>query len=354
MSAKPRFDEIDLLRGIACLAVVAFHYLWRGQLGGWVGATAPAWVGQVASFGDLGVHLFFIISGFVIFMSAQGATVREFFASRAGRLFPALWVAAPLTAGLAWLSQDDHFQVDLRTLLINLSLVPQYFHVEFVDGAYWSLAVELQFYLLIALVIAMGKLHRMELLLSIWLLLSIANWLRPVFPLQFWLAVHWAPFFSAGILAFMVRKSGLSRDRGLLYLACWILAVLYTYKPSAAGAPHTPEQMQHALIAGLVVSGFFVLFALIAFGRLSLRASALTRWAGLLTYPVYLLHQNIGYMGIEALAQRGIGLLPAAAAMTVLAIAAALVINRLVERPLGGWMRRQLQGKALAPRHASV
>ena len=38
-----RTHEIDLLRGLACLAVVMFHFLYRGQLDGWVSGEVPAW-----------------------------------------------------------------------------------------------------------------------------------------------------------------------------------------------------------------------------------------------------------------------------------------------------------------------
>ncbi|RZA28395.1 MAG: DUF1624 domain-containing protein, partial [Lysobacteraceae bacterium] len=101
-----RFHEIDYLRGFACLCVVAFHWFSRGpNLGLMPGVEFPQ-AEAVARYGYLGVHLFFMISGFVILMSAQGATPRSFAAARAARLYPALWVCATLTAGAAWLLQD--------------------------------------------------------------------------------------------------------------------------------------------------------------------------------------------------------------------------------------------------------
>ncbi|PXW97999.1 peptidoglycan/LPS O-acetylase OafA/YrhL [Sphaerotilus hippei] len=347
MAAPQRWDEIDLLRGLACLSVVGFHFFWRGQSADWITPHAPAWLEAIARYGDMGVSLFFMISGFVISLSARHRTVRQFVASRVARLYPALWVAAPLTAATAWLAHDGRFTVEGSTLLLNLTMVPQYFGVDFVDGAYWSLAVELQFYLLVVIALALGLMQRVEWLVGGWLLLSIVDLLRPVWPLEFWLAVHWAPLFGAGMLACQIRREGPSLDRWLLYAACWILALLFAWRadtdaPGPAGHAHDPW------IGLALLSGFFVLFIAIALDRWQLRASRLTRWAGLLTYPVYLLHQNIGYLAIEGLNRIGLDLVPAALLTTTAVGLLAVLVHRLVEQPLSLRLRRTLEGRRAA------
>lgn len=352
-SSKPRFDEIDLLRGLSCLAVVAFHYLWRGQVDHWVAEQAPTWLALPSSFGHLGVHLFFMISGFVIFMSAQGATVRGFAASRIARLYPALWVAAPLTAAAAWWSVSPFFQVDLKTLLVNLSLLPHHFKVAFVDGAYWSLAVEIQFYFLMALLVWRRSLDRIELWLVLWLALSVVNLVRPIYLLKLWLVVQWAPFFAAGIVAYRVRALGLTRERVWLYLCAWLLAVVYVVQTKHTGEPIVLTHVGVSIVNTAMVTLFFALFALIAMGRLSMKANFWTRWAGLLTYPVYLVHQNIGYIGIGWLHDKGVGLLPASALMLAITVAVSVAIAVRVEKPLGRALRQALQGPAARQKAAS-
>jgi len=88
-----RFYEIDLLRFIAAISVVFYHYAF-------IGVTRPDYnplvfpaLVPIAKYGYLGVELFFIISGYVVLLSAQGKTVRQFFVSRVTRLYPAYWVA---------------------------------------------------------------------------------------------------------------------------------------------------------------------------------------------------------------------------------------------------------------------
>lgn len=350
---KERFHEIDVLRGLACLMVVVFHYLHRGPEAGWITARASPLVDGLARYGYLGVHLFFIISGFVIFMSAEGATTRRFAASRVARLYPAFWFAAPLTALVAWLAASETFKVQLLQLAVNLTMAPHWFGVEFVDGAYWSLAVELHFYLLVALALATGLLARAEWLVGGWLLLSAANAVRPMFPLEFWLDAKWAPLFSAGICAYLIRTRGANVVRLGLFSVAYLLALGYTALPLlvAARAPGAASGDNPWVVAAAITL-FFALFTGIALRLWQLPASRLSVWAGLLTYPVYLLHQNIGYITIEAL-QEWVAPLGVRAALVGLMIGGiAWVCVRCVEQPLAPRLKRALDAPRPSPRVA--
>src|SRR4051812_29624865 len=94
-----RLRELDLLRFVAAAAVMLHHF---------TGVPAPEWpggnarsicpgLGEVTRFGFLGVELFFLISGFVILMSAWARRVGDFAVSRFVRLFPAYWVSVLLS-----------------------------------------------------------------------------------------------------------------------------------------------------------------------------------------------------------------------------------------------------------------
>ncbi|WP_338413285.1 acyltransferase [uncultured Sphaerotilus sp.] len=342
---KPeRSHEIDLLRGVACISVVLFHFLYRGQQDDWITDRVGSLLSEIARYGYLGVDLFFIISGYVVFSSAQGMTVRAFVASRVARLYPAYWVAVCMTAGLAWALASPLFSVSPRDVLINLTmlmhLLPLRLGVELVDGAYWSLGVELQFYLMIVVVLWTGSMARIEALLMGWLLLSLVDFMRRMYLPTLWLALDWAPLFSAGIVFRLVRQDGLTRQRYLLLWCSLLLALAYGTAPDqlARGAADGSSRNSW-VVAGLLLS-FFGVFALIAARRWQLAASGLTKAAGLLTYPVYLLHQNIGYMLLAAWRGSGLSLPVRVTGVLLVVSAAAWVLHVVVERPFGPRLRR--------------
>lgn len=336
------------------MAVIAFHYLYRGQEAGWISTPVHQGIQSVARYGDLGVHLFFIISGFVIFMSAQGASVRSFVASRVARLYPALWVAAPVTAVSAWAFQRPEFKVQVSQLLLNMTMAPHWLKVEFVDGVYWTLAVELQFYLLIALAIALKAMNRVEWWLVGWLAVSAVNSVRPMYPVELWLAAKWAPLFSAGICFYLLRTRGPGALRVGLLGVSYLLALKYEIG-SLLQPPHgaAPDHVSAWVRAG-AISTFFAVFFWIAQNHRQFKPTPIAVWAGLLTYPVYLLHQNVGYEVLEALGSLGVPL-GLRLLLTVAAIGSmATMIVVLVERRLAPRLRMSLNPPAPAPASASA
>lgn len=349
-----RVAALDLLRAAACLMVVAFHYLAQGQTAGWLRDAPPAGWSAVARHGHLGVPLFFMISGFVVFMSAEGTSLRAFAASRLARLGPALWVAAPLTAlaGLAAhdAAQQRAFQVTPGQLLGNLTLLPAWFDVPFVDGVYWTLAVELQFYLLVALALAARRLERIEPWLWSWLLLALLNAARPIWPLQFWLAARWAPFFVAGIVCHLIRRRGTTVQRWSLLAAAHGLGLAAMARQLSESATTRPGDL---LVAHVAVTVYLMLFLLIALRRWALRGAGWITLCGALTYPVYLLHQNIGIVLISQPAWAGCPLLLRAAAVTLAIGMLAWAVHAGVERPLAPRLRRWLEGRSPLPRPAT-
>ena len=95
MAKRRRINEIDFLRFVAALSVVLFHYSFRGHAADDLSVMPYPVLETVARYGYLGVDLFFLISGFVILMTASSGSLKDFVISRAVRLYPAFWAFVP-------------------------------------------------------------------------------------------------------------------------------------------------------------------------------------------------------------------------------------------------------------------
>ncbi len=335
---------IDLLRGIACAAVLLFHYLSRGPRAGWMPGMLDPRLELVARYGYLGVHLFFMVSGYVIFMSAEGRSAREFVASRVARLYPALWVACTLTMLLVVFSGDQRFLVSWSDYAWNLTLVPQYVGARFVDGAYWSLAVELQFYLMVWLVLRTSSMARVELLLWAWLCIAMADALRPMYPAERWLIANWAPLFSLGAVTYLASSRGWTRQRAALAATAGALALWHSVKEAAHLAHEWNGDGPNPFVVALLLCVAAASFVLFGLGTLRVGRTAWATVPGKLTYPVYLVHQFAGYLAYGWLVSETHAPRTTVGIVIMLTVAVGWVIHRGIEQRFAPRLRRAIIG----------
>lgn len=133
-----RIASLDCLRGLAAISVVVFHFtMWFHSNYGH-DFESWAWLYYL----PYGVHLFFMLSGFVIVKSLDhGQGIGSFAIARAFRLLPALWVAIPLTMiSVHFLGPQDRAAGTIDAAA-NTLLIHEYFFLEHVDGAYWTLVL---------------------------------------------------------------------------------------------------------------------------------------------------------------------------------------------------------------------
>ncbi|MGY1846812.1 acyltransferase family protein [Blastococcus sp. SYSU DS1021] len=282
--------SIDGLRGLAALSVVAFHYTsWYGEL--YAEDSSRSVVDW--SYGRYGVHLFFIISGFVIFETSQRCErLRDFVLSRVLRLFPLYWACVLITWTVVTAFGPDDRAVSAIDMLVNLTMFHSWFGTPHVDGVYWTLAVEMSFYFIIAAAMAAKSLQgrRLVLLLSTWLVASrllhvdVLGQIPGHHYLQMLLAADYSHLFIAGICLHVGW-----RDRHTPWTiaglsACLVVAVL------EGGAYEGAVTLGLVLVLVGAVHGWF--------GVLSWKPLQVL---GLSSYALYLIHQNIGYAALSSL-----------------------------------------------------
>ena len=326
-----RFAELDALRGLAALAVVLFHLTWRASQV-LAGAQTIPWG---LEWGRFGVHLFFSISGFVIFMTLERtSSAADFAVSRLARLFPAYWCAVLLTAlGVVALGAPELGQPP-QIVLANLTMLQGFDYVPPVDGVYWSLTVELAFYLCMLALWKAQLLHRIELVLLGWLALMAAWELFPQLPSRvgLLLCVRYIAWFVPGILAYRVWTGARRPAQQVLPWLAGLAAILVGYQ----AAIWPVYLVVSAIYAGLIA------------GRLGWLRQRLLIWLGAISYPLYLIHQHLGYALIARLEALGAGPWLALVLTIAAALAASEAIHRWVEAPSLGAIRQLWKARSTA------
>jgi peptidoglycan/LPS O-acetylase OafA/YrhL len=144
---------LDGLRAVAALSIVLFHLLLftRVEYQPWSQAVGNFWYVLAT-----GVQLFFTLSGFLLFRPYALAlltgkplpSTARFYKKRALRILPAYWVALAILLALNWQTAKDPAWLNgLTHALFVHDIFPRYNRD--LDGPFWTLAVEAQFYLLL-------------------------------------------------------------------------------------------------------------------------------------------------------------------------------------------------------------
>lgn len=329
---KPkRFYEIDLLRFLAALSVLFFHYTFRGYAADDMSPLAFPALGEVFKYGYLGVDLFFIISGFVILLSARNRSSVSFAISRIIRIYPAYWIGVSLSALVMFAYGGERYPVSAVQYLVNLTMVHEAFGIDHVDGVYWSLIVELKFYALILILIAIRQMDRMLYFFTAWLAAAYASYFLDVPGIvESMLILKWTPYFVAGAIFYLIKTQGISIARLSILALCYVLSLLNGLRALELVSIHYKSELSSAVVIALI-SVFYGFFLLLSLGKTEFFNVKHFTTVGALTYPLYLVHQNIGFIFFQRFHDEGSRYV-LLFVMTVIALSLAYLINKYVEQ----------------------
>lgn len=355
---------LDILRFFAASIVALFHFTWQFP------STASA-----VPYGWIGVQIFFVISGFVIANSASSSGVWRFVRSRFLRLYPGAWVALvfnvavlALLPALVWREAGLHTELSVKSVLNSFFLLPG----TSVASAYWSLPIEIAFYGLITLV-----LMRFSRLNLYWLAAGLTLWSAP-YLIAFFARVtdlvamrgidlgygvlnmsllRHGPFFALGILLFDATRQRPDFKRWAVLILAFSLCLLEIYTRSHELARNIAQRFDplmttpgmFKLASGVFVGSMALFIASVAFNdrfRFSRGVAAQIRAAGLVTYPLYLIHECVGGALLHVLASTGLPRPLAVGAALIGVVGVAYLIAMVLEPALRERLRAVLPGGA--------
>ncbi len=301
--------------------VMIYHY--GSRYDGLFGHAQP--IPFDTEWGYFGVHLFFMISGYAILLTARRtADAGTFLANRAARLYPAFWAGCLLTFVVVRLFGLPEREVSWWQLLLNFSMFPSQLAVPMVDGVYWTLRVEWVFYAVVAVLLALKRGN---------LTTGVLTLLVGLDALGLSVGKFFA-FFLVGVCAF--ETAGQRPAQCTLHA----LALALCAKDIAR---HNPPEIVVMLL------GFGVLVFLVARRSMPWLANPVLVFAGTISYPLYLLHQNIGYVALRESYARGASTPVALVVATGVVVALSVALTFGVERPLLGVWRKRQRSRSVSP-----
>lgn len=314
--SSQRLYELDALRGIAAFAVVLFHYLFRYD-----GIYSHEILDvSLFEYGKYGVQLFFMVSGFVIFWTlSRTRRPLDFLVSRFSRLYPVYWTALFITffsVAIFGLSGREVSQLDA---LSNMIMFHEYFFIPHVDGVYWTLTVELTFYFWMFVLYCSSSLEKVESLSIVIIIFSVLHYsglLHIPYLLQKVLLVKYLSFFLAGICFYKIINNCESRVTRFALLMS-LLSTIFIYSVKEF----------------FIFASFYTVFFFALNGSLRFLACRPLIFLGSISYSLYLLHQNIGYIIINIFYEYHLPPFLGILTAVVFSVLLAALITKYIEKP---------------------
>lgn len=319
---KKRIVLLDSFRCLAILFVIFFHYTYRWKPPHEIINFYPykSWYGNVFKYGKYGVIFFFMISGFVISFTLESTeTMGAFIKNRFIRLFPPLLLCTLITFfSIHFLDKEqllpayhDKKNFFPSLTLINPRLLNKIFnaHFHWLNGSYWSLWVEIQFYFISSVVYYTNrKKYFTNILLTSFILVISVTFLKLLFANKLHLPVYvpnhvktevltltnsffnitnYIQFFAIGVVFHKLYKKHIIFDKTFILLV--VLTVLTSFVKERNAAQF------------IIILMMYILFGLMIYKSeaLNFLNNPLFIRIGVLSYTIYLIHEPIGVLVIK-------------------------------------------------------
>lgn len=328
-----RYPLLDPLRGVAALWVFAFHYHFSESFQ----STFPRFY-SVLKLGDLGVPMFFVISGFCITAAAR-TTVHKaqpcshFLYRRVRRIYPTFWCSILVVVALPFViealsslktgqysppSADNlnlgFLRYDFTDWLGVISLA-KVFEVDpeatslqhkftTVNAVYWTLAIEVQFYLVVAIALLFRRKFYTGIVVATFISLAAAAY-PPLYDSGIFFPYWW--MFALGVLLYVLVEREITPMRVFGPYRMAILAVVCVGLISYLWyVPHD------APFRGGVFAILFLAFLFMAYNvqsnshqhwRLARVVVATAGILGAMSYSIYLIHGRVQFLSMQAVRQ---------------------------------------------------
>ena len=297
---KNRFEYIDALRVVGAASVISFHYFSNGISNGSVTSIGLTPFSEIAKYGYLGVQLFFVVSGYLILMSTN-RSAWEFAKGRVKRLYPLYWMAIILITAITYLPTLSKNQPDFLQILASITMFPTAFDQGWIDGAHWFMLIEIQFYLLIFVLLKLRAGKHLPTIFPIWAIVILIWYVFDLNRFNIWYLYGPFSFICGGAIIYSIKQSGWNLLRVVGLIAA-VTGGLYSRLGSLDYLSEIRNTQYSATVVTVIVLIIFGLLLLTLLPKISNMHIPGAVFLGAITYPLFLIHGRLGYMALERFA----------------------------------------------------
>jgi peptidoglycan/LPS O-acetylase OafA/YrhL len=299
-----RMHGLDLLRVIFALLIVFGHYrVSATEYGVYEGDQGP----RVYQFIRYAVEMFFVLSGLLIAKSLSGRSFVNYMIARLARIMPALVFCATITYMVALMfPHNEWYTPNWKNWLASVTTLPLLLNDDWgVDWAYWSLTYEFRFYFLAGLFLIFFRTERSLLIgTGVWVVLSLAALLSNNIPFEVATISRASGCFAMGIMLHFITTRPKYMVPALAIMALAMVATPISIVHEAilrdnGFVPTWPEAIATTFFMASCVGAF-------VYVRVPKSTEGIWQLGGMMTYPLYLLHQFVGWVIISKCADAGL------------------------------------------------
>lgn len=280
-----KIPEINAIRGIAVLLVLLNHAS-EGIAG------RPQWL----VYGASGVNLFFILSGFVIYLTLDHTKYwKDFALKRFIRIYPTYWICVTFSAALMIVYSFYKSTFTFNTVLIylgNMTMLEHYLRIPYIDQSYWTMIIELLFYVFMLIVFVTKRLHKIEpigygiLIFELFDYLYLNENFHSLHEaIKEWIPLlMYFPLFFSGILFYKIKFDKPSVPRYLGVLACLLVQITMSYTQR-----HIPVPISFSENVWLLI-GYHLFFLFVVHNRVNFIINKPLLFYAEISYALYLIN----------------------------------------------------------------
>jgi peptidoglycan/LPS O-acetylase OafA/YrhL len=325
LKSPKNFAFINASRGVAAIFVALLHFFintqsYYGQ-STWSRVLEPFLLGAF-DIGKFSIGLFFLVSGFLIpFSLERSKSIVTFTIHRFFRLYPAYWLSILLFLGLnSWFAYEA--KPTIATVLTNLTMLQGYLRHPDLIGAFWTLQIELTFYILCIVLFWRGVSNQPIRIAYCCLFLAIIV----SFLSSFGFHVPTALFIALTLMycADALRRNNMDSKTKIL----WIVTALSLGLISKLA--YGDLFVRYALSYWAAMLAFYLAYN---YQNLSLFQGLFFTFFADISYSVYLLHDPIGIQLLKYLASKEFPAFFAYTAAFSATIIASTIAFVIIEKP---------------------